>query len=157
VIDPDHFQDGDTPVEIQAKRIALTWDMQTKYAPLIDEVLHRPMSDPTRGPDLNRLIQQQKTEMDERFAQATKKPIIRQIEMSSEGHLRKNRSLSPHTFVFHLGIKPIACSHCGNLFIKSKKHRKYCSQECEERAKRIRYIQKRRQNRMNTNSEKNDE
>lgn len=149
MIDPDHFQDGDTPAETQAKRIALTWDIQSKYAPLIDEILHRPLSDPSREPDLNQLLSQQKAEMDERFKYATIKPVIKPIEISSEGHIRKHRSLSPQTFVFHLGVKPLTCSHCGNLFIKSKKHRKYCSQECEERAKRIRYIQKRRQNKTN--------
>lgn len=145
MINPDHFKDGDTPADTQAKRIALTWDILERYTKLMEEVSNRPITDPTREHDLDILSTQRKAELDERFTNATKKPVIRPVEISNEGHLRKHRALSPDTFVFHLGVKGVTCLRCGKVFIKSKKHRKYCSHECEERAKRDRYIQKRRE------------
>jgi hypothetical protein len=145
VIDPDHFREGDTPADTQAKRIAMTLDIQMRYAPLFEEVSKRPLTDPTRERDRDRLIKRQKAEMDKRFTQATKKPVIKPIEVSNEGHLKKYRALTPDTFVFNIGVKGTKCLRCGKQFIKSRKHRKYCSHGCEERAKRDRYIQKRRE------------
>jgi hypothetical protein len=148
MIDPDHFHDEDSLAKTQAKRIALTWDIQMRYSPLLQEVSNRSMDDPTRMRDLNELLSKMKAEMDLRFAETTKKPIIVPIEKKANGQLRKHQTLTPNTFVFQLGIKPSTCARtaCGKMFIKSKTHKKYCSFGCEDLARKDRETKKRRDN-----------
>jgi hypothetical protein len=153
MIDPDHFHEGDTPDITQAKRIALTSDILTRYCPFLEDVSNRPIDDPTRLRDFEELLSKMKKEMDQRFATAEEKPVIVPIEINKEGHLVKPRILTPKTFRFHIGFDPSCLGTCANQkcnknFLKSKKHRKYCSHDCEEQAKRDRFIEKRRRNKM---------
>jgi hypothetical protein len=146
MIDPDHFHDDDTPAKRQAKRIALTWDIQARYAPLIQKVSNRPIDDPTRVRDLDVLISKMRAEMDQRFADTKKKPIVVPIERKSNGQLRKHQTKTPNTFIFHLGTKTTICARfaCGKTFVKSKTHKKYCSPGCEDLERKERETKKRR-------------
>jgi hypothetical protein len=142
MIDPKHLT--------QEQRIALTFDIQERYAPLFEKVLARPIDDPDRNKDFNDVVKQQKKEMDMRFNEVTKKPIVKSVEYDEGGHLIKHRSLTPDTFIFHMGVKPTTCLRCGKLFIKSKTRRKYCSQGCGKLAKTESHTQKRRARNQST-------
>ena len=149
MLDPDHFHKGDTPAETQAKRIALTWDINARYTPLFEEVLARPMNDPTRERTYNILCSEMKKEMDQRFAEAKKKPIIKPVKIK-DGHQTKGGRAGLGSFIFNLGIpldELLTCARpgCGKRFTKSKLHKKYCCHDCEERSKRDKYIQKRKE------------
>jgi hypothetical protein len=164
MIDPDNFRKGkiiitpqggefiferDTPAEMQLKRIALTWDILAKYSPILQAISERPLDDPNRLNDWNKFIKKMKKEMDKRFIESDKRPIIKPI-LIKKGHPVKGGRPGVSHFIFNIGI-PFERLHncarpgCQNQFMLSKFHRKYCSPGCEERAKRDRYIQKRRE------------
>jgi hypothetical protein len=150
MIDPDHFHKDDTIAETQAKRIALTWDIQLRYAPLFEKVLARPMDDPTRARDWDMLVKRQKAEMDKRFAEAKKKPIIKPVKIE-DGHQIKGGRAGLGSFIFNLGGNASTCKRCGKLFIKSKTRRKYCGEGCRKLAKTDSHTQKRRVKNQSSN------
>jgi len=149
MIDPDNFEEGDTPDITAAKRLVLTLDILEKYSPILQEISERPYDDPTRMPEYDETLKKMKEEMDKRFAEATKKPIIKPWYVKDGHPIKGGRVLSPQHYVVNFATTEClgTCQHCGKKFFKSKYRRKYCSNDCEEQAKRKRYIEKRREKR----------
>lgn len=161
MLDPDNFHEGDKQDIIQAKRHALTMDINLKYTPLIQEVLQRPYDDPTRLKDYEELISKMKEEMDQRFTEATRKPVIKPLKarkqfdkksgkLRKDGHFLKGRGVgAPNMDLYNIGVEGIVgvCARpgCENSFVQSKDRKKYCCNGCEERAKRDRFYAKAKQ------------
>jgi len=161
MLDPDNFHEGDTPDITQAKRIAIISDINVKYTPRLEKILSRPYDDPTREMDYEEAMCEMKEEMDQRFADVTRKPVIKALEPGKKqlnkksgkyyksGHFNKGRGVgAPNMDLYNIGVEDVAriCARegCGEIFIQSRYQKKYCSPGCEERAKRDRYIEKRK-------------
>lgn len=149
MIDPDHFHEGDTPEITQAKRIACTWDILSRYAPIFENC-----STPEEFDICQKAM---KNEMDERFASMTKKPIVVPIERTGKARkIKKPRALSPNTFIFHLGVKGKICANdeCQKLFLPKRANQRYCSIECKDSIRKRRSIEAVRKKRFDKKQQK---